>query len=318
MADEQINFFSSDPVANPLLDVGLRPGVFTAWLVVLGIIFIAAFSYASFCDLWRGRLTPNWFTEGTIAFAILAGPLMFENWVTHFVIGGVVAVILLGFWHLSGGIGMGDVKLFTGLCLLFGPAGVMIVALAQFLAVPVSVPIAILSRRGRKLPVVMFPFTAAATLIVLYMLGADTALVLAGAGILGLACLAGLFERRLWPPARIEALAAPVLAGECEAVRLRAGERPLQEGENGRWLVPDGGGSSGRPVRRRDLEILSASLLDVEQIEELDRVGEVGAASTVGAVRVALRFSEGPSGYTLDVRRSGSAATAPDADPLAA
>lgn len=300
MPDGSADLLSADPLNNPLLDLGLRPDLYEPWLVVLGVVFIAAFCYASFCDLWRGRLTPNWFTHGLIAFALLAGPLLFEDWVAHLVVGALMGLMFIVLWRI-GGIGMGDVKLFTGLGLMFGLAGILMVALAQILSVLVSLPIAIATRQGRKMPVPMFPFTALATLIGLWALGADGALVGAGALALALACAAGLIERRWWPPRGLADLAQAVVSGEEVAVRLRPLERPMAATADGGWAAPESGGA-GR-VRRRDLDVLSHELLDLDQQGTLDRVGEVETTTEVSGSPLRVRFIEGFDGYTLEVGR---------------
>lgn len=305
MADGQINFLSGDSASNPLLDMGLRPDLFGSWLIVLGVLLVIGLSYSSFADLWRGRLTPNWFTHGLIGFALLAGPLLFEDWVLHLAIGAGTALVFGLLWQI-GGIGMGDVKLYVGLALLFGSAGILIIALAQIVSALVGVPVALLSGRGRKMAIPMFPFVTFATLVVMSGLGAEGRLILAGFGLLAVACLYGLAERRLRPPLGLEELAAAVIDGRAPAVRLRPWQRPILPDADGGWADPDaqakGTPATGPRARRRDLDLLSHRILSSEQLTRLDRVGEVTGQVRIGGTDLALRFIEGLDGYTVDVR----------------
>lgn len=293
-SDTSLVTFNADH--NPLLELSLRDGANTTALVVLLAIYLVGLIIASFTDLFRGRQTPNWFTHSTVLIGLVAAPLVFENWATHYIIAASVGgVFLLGWWFA--GIGMGDVKLYTGMALLFGWPALFMLGVAHVAAAVIGGPVA-LARRTRKMAVPMFPFVAIGVLVTAPAIGAPMWLSLAGGCALAAAGLYGLLERRYFPLATLIDMASP-LNPEVQKVRVRPGERLLMpDGPDGWTSVP-----GTRRVSGGAIDAAVAALLDHDQWKAFERAGEL----RVHADGIHVHIGEGINGYTLTLAKSDAA-----------
>lgn len=103
--------------------IQLRPQI-PEWVVfaVLGV-FAAACIYCAVVDL-RERIIPNKATYPMGAASIVLAPILWENWLTHWIVG---AIVLAFFFVLANvkvrgqyAMGMGDVKLYAVAGFLLG------------------------------------------------------------------------------------------------------------------------------------------------------------------------------------------------------
>lgn len=295
----QISFFSPDPDLNPLLRIHPRPDVPEWWWAACIGLLLAGLAWSVFTDLFRGRRIPNEFSHSLIVVGIVVPALLYSSWQWNYASAAIlVAVFGLGF--LLGGVGLGDVKLYLGLGLVLGPPAIAAVFLAQILAVAVAVPIALV-RRNRKLAVPMGPFIYLGTLVLVSVLVGEWWLIGVGVVVLAGVIALGLLERRERPVRPLEAWAAPVLAGECAALRLRAGSAPLERRHGDEDWTPRPG---SRRLTRGRLDLIIDRAVDHAGQEALERHGELAFTLTTpdGAADIAVH--ELVRGYQIDVRPS--------------
>lgn len=298
MEAEEISLISGDPDRNPLLEMTLRAGAPQGWLAALLCLMVVGLAIASFFDVYRGRMTPNWLTHGILVVGAAIAPLAFEDWRTHYIVAGIF-LLVFGLFAIIGGVGFGDVKLYVGLALALGLPSIYVLAVAHVLAGLIGAPIAIWKRQ-RKLALPMFPFVAVGLLVVIPGIGAPAWIALSGAGLLAVAIIVGLLEARFRPVSSLEKLSEPL--SEHERVLVR----PYQ-----RLQVPDGGeGWAEVPGTRRSsvgvIDLAVHKMLSFDQRDRLDKEGEVRLSpSDHPDLEVLVR--EMHTGYSLEIRRATAA-----------
>ena len=156
----------SDSV-NLLLDfLQLRPGLLPVALIILGIFLIAG-AYVVYTDVTK-QIIPNWFNYSLILTGLVANPILFKHWPSHYVTAAATLIIFIALAEIArGGIGYGDVKLYTGLALYYGPAIILIILITSLVALIAGIVIACIKKRNwRKIPVPMAPFIFFSVIIV--------------------------------------------------------------------------------------------------------------------------------------------------------
>lgn len=297
-------FISLSSEHNPLLGLTLAHGANGAALVAFVCVFLAGLAYASFTDLYRGRQTPNWFTHSALLAGVILPPFVIDNWRSHYIAAGVVAVLFAAGWWFAG-IGFGDVKLYVAVVLLFGLAGVFMIAVGHVVAAAISGPWSLIARaRGsvadaRKMQVPMFPYIAVGVLVTLPAIGMPAWAVWSGAGALAGAVVWGVIERRWFPLPTIATLAAPLTDG-ASAVRLRPGERPAVPAGERAWRPVAG----ATRISGGAIDHVVQGLLTHELWKDLHAAGEVRVSvpADAGAPRMHADIIEILGGYTLTLR----------------
>ncbi|WP_217924776.1 A24 family peptidase [Miltoncostaea oceani] len=304
-----ISLISGDPERNPLLSLAIRGSVPGTWLGALFGVLLAIMCLASFYDLWRGRMIPHWITNTVLVTGVVIPPLAFEDWRAHYVIAGAV-LLLFGAFYWLGGIGMADLKLYIAFGLLFGFTAVYIIAATHVIATVVMVPIA-LRKRDRKLAAPMFPFAAAALVLVSNGIGAPPWMTASGAALLAVAVLYGLYESRFrTPPSITDHL--PLMEGRDE-IRLRAGSRPLERDADGNWTeIASAPRVSGAALDRVVYQLVGH---DPDLRSRLDRGGELRIDHVEDGRPFSLTVTETTHSYAVVI---GPGVSAPVPDPLPA
>lgn len=127
-------------------------------LIVLAIIITGALLYTIKTDLSE-RIIPNYITYPGIVGSIIAAPLVFEDWQTHYIAGILSTLVFfgLGMVKIRGNFafGMGDAKLYSWAGFMLGQGVVIVMLVASLLGILVGIPAAISSNekiRDYKIP----------------------------------------------------------------------------------------------------------------------------------------------------------------------
>ena len=144
----------------------VRSSIPAALTIGLFTIFCLASVYVIREDLRHKRI-PNWFNFALLISGLLLAPVLFPDFLTHYILAAITLVVFVILAELSGGgMGYGDVKLYTGLALFFGLLIVPIIALSNILALMAGMSVAVYKKQSiRKFPVPMAPFIILSTMI---------------------------------------------------------------------------------------------------------------------------------------------------------
>lgn len=216
---------------NPIFDLALAPGVSLNWVWYFSALAVLGLIWASFTDLYRGRLLPDMVPLVIGIGGLAVAPFALERPWINLACGAAVGAIF-GLGVVFGWVGLGDVKYYVAIALAGGLVGIAVIILAHVYAALIGGIVAI-AKRNRKLQVPMAPFMALAAISVLALVGAPPWLPLALLGALVLVLALGVIEARRFPPPTLSAVCAPLHDGRADRVRVRAGVR-LQ------WRTPDG------------------------------------------------------------------------------
>lgn len=145
---DRFNLLAAGP-DNPLFRFELRPDLDDKDLILVAVVVCLLLGHATYTDIMRGRLIYNSTTVALACVCFATAPLIFANPLPHIAFGLLVLLLPL-FFTAIGGMGMGDLKLYTALSPLFGPALLALWFIAAVVTVLYSIPTMIKTRRDAK------------------------------------------------------------------------------------------------------------------------------------------------------------------------
>lgn len=141
---------------NPLFRFDLRPDLAAGDLIGLGIVLALLLGHAAYTDVFCGKVIRNTTNMAIAAAALAVVPLVYERPLVHLAWAAGIIVALGLIWFI-GAIAAGDLKLYSALAILLGPAAIALVFISFVVIIVYSVPLMIRTRRqvratGQELP----------------------------------------------------------------------------------------------------------------------------------------------------------------------
>lgn len=277
---------------HPLVDLGLKGDLPSTWLAIVALLFIAGLCYASYTDLFRGRIVPDWASLPWLIGGLIALPLYAAQPLTHYILVAVIVVVAVPL-ALYGLMGLGDVKLYAAVVVLMGLAGVGAVMAAHVVAACVMLPIMAVKGRDATRHVPMGPMLVAGIAGVL-AIGGHTVIAVAALGGLGVAIAAGLLERRLLGRREPAELLAFALAADADQVRITEHEAPEIHTAAGWQTLPQFGRFGIHQIDR-----VFYSALNAEDDKALTEQTALRAQATIGGRRQELQIERQTHVFTV-------------------
>ena len=231
-----LQFLDFVELVRPHLRAGLDTGQLTVGVLLISVLL----GVCSFTDLFRDRRIPNVITHSLLLAGLAAAPLLFANPASALINAGVLGGLLFTMAITTSGVGMGDVKLYTALTLLLGPAGWLLYLVSIPIGLIYGLPFGQAQKRGRmrKFGVPMAPAIALAFPVTLAALGLSagqaTFLALVQAATLAVAVAADKLRR----PLHERTIFYDDLFGEPELPELPE-PAPADDDLHAPWPVPE-------------------------------------------------------------------------------
>lgn len=171
--------------------------------IIAGVVIVAVLlGVCSFTDLFRGRRIPNVISVSMIVAGMAAAPMLHVNPAVAYINALALGTLLFVAAIATGGIGVGDIKLYTALTLLLGPAGWLLYFVSLAIGILYGVPLAAAQQSGRigKFGTPMAPAIALAFPVSLALLGVSVPHAAALAVIELVICVGILVYTRRNPP----------------------------------------------------------------------------------------------------------------------
>ena len=135
---------------NPLLNLNLTSADPAALgFMVFGVVLAILLGHACYTDIFCNKIIKNQVNAAIFVICLVAAPFIFASIGSHLLV--VLAVyIFLFFIALLGAAKMGDIKLYAGLTVVLGLAGIYMIFLSWLVIIIYSIPIMIKTVQENK------------------------------------------------------------------------------------------------------------------------------------------------------------------------